>query len=43
MKSKISIDEINYNVSDIQDLISNANNYKSIKILELILNFKLLF
>lgn len=31
MKSKISIDEINYNVSDIQDLISNANNYKSIK------------
>lgn len=31
IKSKIGIDEINYNISDIQDLMSNTNNYKAIK------------
>ncbi len=30
MKSKIKIDEINYNVEDIKELVFNANNYKKL-------------
>jgi hypothetical protein len=30
MKAKIKIDEINYNVEDIKELVMNANNYKKV-------------
>ncbi len=30
MKAKIKIDEINYNIEDVKELVMNANNYKKI-------------
>ncbi len=30
MKAKIKIDEINYNIEDVKELVMNASNYKKV-------------